>query len=340
MGKNFPAIFSLSEKPHLLGQTLGLIEKSFGYEAPFRFEKDFAPLMAERNHPHNYILLDESENVIAHLGARVSALKLQQHHFPLCMLGGIAVDEGHRGKGYLSSLMNHAISELRDEVSAFVLWSNQDLYQRYGFNLCGEQFESSSTPSAQIPFKKTKYHLLSFEEKKQIQKLYQLSLLAEPGLARSEKDWMEVESIEDADLYIERKGESIESYFFVGKGQDLQGIAHEFGSLDSLSELRKRARKISKVWGPVKISQEDTLQYQFMLLPGDRRIFTDLIKAYTQNRIEIILISHVHQKIEFRFEGVNQEMKMDEFLRGIFGPGRFEELRGLKPVFIRGLDSI
>ncbi len=340
MGKNFPAIFSLSEKPHLLGQTLALIEKSFGYQEPFRFDSDFAPLMASRNHSHNYILIDENEYVMAHLGARVAKLKLHHQHFPLCMLGGIAVAEAERSKGYLSVLMNHVISELRDEVSAFILWSNQNLYNRYGFHLCGEQYEASCTPSAQTNFKKTKYKSLNAEEKKQIQKLYQLSLLSEPGLERNEEDWNDVESIAATDLYLEKSGGSIEGYFFVGKGQDLQGVAHEFGSLSSIPTLRKKARKVAKVWGASEISSEDSLQYQFMLLPADRKMFSELIKIYTQQRIEVTQIHQVHQKVEFNFEGQGQELGLEEFLRGIFGPGRFEELNSLKSIFIRGLDSI
>lgn len=340
MGKIFPAIYSLSEKPHLLGQTLALIEDSFGYEAPFHFQSDFAPLMAPRNHRNNYILIGENENVIAHLGVRVTKLKRQHQLFPLCMLGGIAVAESHRGKGHFSTLMNHVISEFRDEMCALVLWSNQDLYRKYGFNLCGEQYESSFTPSAQSPFKKTKYQVLPDDEQKQIQKLYQLSLLSEAGLERTEEDWREIAAISDTDLYLEKKADSIESYFFVGKGQDLQGVAHEFGSLSSLPELRKRARKVAKVWGPSRLTDDDTLQYQFMLLPGERRLFSEFVKASSQNRIEVKKVSLVHQKIEFLFEGSHQEMALEDFLRGVLGPGRFEELQSQKPIYIRGLDSI
>lgn len=340
MGKIFPEIYSLSEKPHLLGQTLALIEQSFGYQEPFRFENDFAPLISPRNHSHNFILIDENEQVIAHLGARVSKLKIQHHQFPLCMLGGIAVAEAERGKGHLSTLMNHVISELRDEVAAFILWSNQDIYKKYGFYLCGEQYESSCTPSAQSLFQKTKYANLPGEEKKQIQKLYQFSLISEPGLERHEEDWLEIESITDSTLYIERNGEVIESYFFVGKGQDLQGIAHECGSLKSIPEIRKRARKVAKVWSPSKLTQEDTVQFQFMLLPGDRRIFSELIKLHSQQRIDVVQISHVNQKIDFLYQGEKQEMRLEDFLRGVFGPGKFEELQNSKPIFIRGLDSI
>ena len=88
MGK----IFRLSEKPSCFAATLKLIERSFGYKDPHSFEIDFAPLIDKSNFENCFILLDESEKVIAHIGAKDRTITLGNEKFIFTMLGGIAVD--------------------------------------------------------------------------------------------------------------------------------------------------------------------------------------------------------------------------------------------------------
>jgi predicted N-acetyltransferase YhbS len=105
MGKIFP----LSEKPSCYSATIKLIEKSFHYKKPNSFEIDFAPLIDKSNHHNCFILLDENENVVAHIGAKDRTFTLGNEKFTLTMLGGIAVDEELRGKGHFQTLMQEVL---------------------------------------------------------------------------------------------------------------------------------------------------------------------------------------------------------------------------------------
>ncbi len=340
MGKNFPLRTTLKESPSLWEETLQLIEKSFQYKSPNTFQEDFAPLMDPSNHHNCFIYTDENNKVIAHIGMKDKILKINGHEHLICLLGGIAVDEERRGEGLFRSLMEDVISERRSDCAFFLLWSDQEkLYKKFGFSLCGSQYEYPKSAGKEL-FEKTRYANLTPQDKGAIHYLFEKSF-AQKYLTptRLAGDWEQIAQINSADLFIKRDKQRIHSYFFMNKGQDLGGIIYEYGFLDDEATFFSQARNYGTLWTGYPIADSNTQQFQFMLCPADRKLFSQFVQDYTKvfTLREINLI-----KGEAFFDFAEETLSLDipEFLRGILGPGAFEELGNLPPIFISGLDSI
>jgi len=342
VGKKFPLITNLKEKPSCFSKTIQLIEKSFKYDGPQSFIKDFAPLVAPENHQNCYILIDENENVLAHIGVKEKNISVNGKNFLVSLLGGIAVDETQRGKGHFQTLMQDVLAEKRSDSAFFLLWSDlEKLYQKFGFYLCGDQFELSET-NGEKNFVKTKYFSLSSQEKKDVHFLYENSFCKTYlTLKRDDEDWKSIEAIESADLYIKKEHEKITSYFFMNKGQDLSGVIYEYADLKDLKKFMQEIRCYGKVWMGAPLLETDNIQFQFFMSPGDTKLLSSFINELTKGQILIRDINIMKQEVYFDFGGEVLALETQDFLRGIFGPGIFEELGvELKPIFLSGLDSI
>lgn len=340
MGKNFPQRTNLKESPSLRAETLALIEKSFQYQSPFSFEQDFAPLMDPANSHNSFVYTDESGKVVAHIGAKEKIVRLGKSEHTICLLGGIAVDEAKRGEGLFRSLMEDVLSEKRSDCAFFLLWSDQEkLYQKFGFTLAGAQYEygKSGKPDSYL---KSTYSSLSEADKKSLRSLFENSF-ARTYLTplRTEEDWKIIERMGSADLYIKKKGEELVSYFFLGKGQDLTGIIYEYGFTGNLEDFTPEIRAYGTVWTGTPVAQENTQQFQFMLAPADRNLFTSFIADYTKAFL-IREVSLMKGEVFFDFGEETLMLEIPEFLRGVFGPGAFEELGEIRPLFLSGLDSV
>ena len=336
MGKIFP----LSEKPSCLEATLKLIEKSFQYEKPNSFEIDFAPLIDKSNHKNCFIMIDENENVLAHIGVKERFFTLNNKKFAVTLIGGIAVDEARRGEGIFQELFQDVLAEKRSDTALFLLWSDlEKLYNKFGFHLCGTQFELSSG-NVQSPFVKTTYAALVEDERKQIRDLYNASFAKTYiTLERNDYEWEMISKITSADLYVQKHNGRIQSYYFQNKGQDLPGIIYEYGTKNELPAFLKEISQYGKVWFGADFIPSEQIQYQFFMGSGDLRLFTDLIAEITNKQFMIRNINIMKQEVYFDFNDETLMLELPDFMRGVFGPGVFEELE-IKTVFLSGLDSI
>lgn len=331
-------ISTLKAAPQLFSQTIALIEKSFEYDPANSFKVDFAPLVDESNFSNCFIMVDENENVVAHIGVcerRILGINI-------AMLGGIAVDEARRGEGFFQELMNDVMSEKKSDVAFFLLWSDQEkLYKKFGFHLCGTQIESPQTDEKKR-FIETKLHLLSEERLKQIKDIYKKSFAEMyTTVERSADDWTSLRAIASADLYIEEENDHITSYFFMNKGQDLEGIIYEYGTLNNIKDLIPLMSAYGRVWLGSNFIQSEEMQYQFFMAPGNTRLFGDFVKFYTHGKMVIHDINLLKQEIYFHFGEELLSLDIEDFFRGILGPGIFEEIESeVKPLFISGLVSI
>lgn len=330
-------ITTLKASPHLLKSTLELIESSFTYEKAHQFSTDFAPLIDKSNHHNCFIKIDEKENVIAHVG--VSERKLLG--LPVAMLGGIAVDEKHRGEGHFQELFGDVLAEKRSDVALFLLWSDQEkLYRKFGFHLCGTQLETQSH-GKRTGFNQTKYHLLTTNQQQRIQNLYRDSFSnLYTTVERNDDDWRALSQIRSADLFIKEINGVISGYFFMNKGQDLNDIIYEYGTEGKIEDFLTEISPFGKVWLALPLVETQEAQYQFFLAPGDTKIFAEFIRLHTRQQIQIRDINPMKQEVYFDFNEELLGLETEEFLRGMFGPAPFEELGEVKPIFISGLDSI
>ncbi|MFL5784377.1 MAG: GNAT family N-acetyltransferase [Bacteriovoracaceae bacterium] len=341
MGNNFPRRTTLKESPSLFEETLRLIEKSFHYKKPFSFQEDFAPLMDPSNHHNCFVYTDENNKVIAHIGMKDKILRVNNHDHMICLLGGIAVDEVRRGEGLFRSLMEDVLSEKRSDCAFFLLWSDQEkLYQKFGFTLCGSQYEYSKS-EGESHFEKTKFHSLVPKDKESLRELFTKNF-ATTYLTpqRSNDDWAMIEKTVSADLYIKRDKGIISSYFFMNKGQDLTGIIYEYGYRQEIEKFVSEVQKVGTVWTATPVSDNNTQQFQFMLAPADRRLFAGFMNDYTKGQFAVRDINLIKGEVYFDFNDETLSLEIPEFLRGVLGPGTFEELGDNAPLFLSGLDSI
>lgn len=341
MGNNFPRRTTLKESPSLFEETLRLIEKSFHYKKPFSFKDDFAPLMDPSNHHNCFIFTDENDKVIAHIGMKDKILRVNGKDHALCLLGGIAVDEERRGEGLFRSLMEDVISEKRSDCAFFLLWSDQEkLYKKFGFSLCGPQYEYAKE-NGNGNFEKTKFSELSPQERGAVQFLFEKSFATNALTpVRNAEDWDLISKTTSADLYIKRESGRPVAYFFMNKGQDLSGIIYEFGFQGDIEKFIREAKTYGTLWSPVPLADSNTQQFQFMLAPADRRMFAAFVHDYTGGKFQLRDINLIKGEVYFDFEEETLSLEIPEFLRGMLGPGPFEELGDAAPLFISGLDSI
>jgi predicted GNAT family N-acyltransferase len=332
-------ITTLHEASHHYSSALKLIEESFKYEEGHHFDIDFAPLIDKSNW-HNCFIKIQNEQVVAHIGV----LEKKIMGSPIAMIGGIAVDKSHRGQGHFQEIFQQVLSEKRSDVACFILWSdNEKLYKKFGFSLCGAQFEGPQTSLPELSkFHKTTLNALSTKELNEIKNLYHQSFAKNYlTLERSDEDWNILIKITSADLFIRTDNNRIESYFFMNKGQDLNGVIYEYGQIDNFSEFVRELQSYGRVWAPYSLFTEAEAQYQFMLSPANTRMFSNLVQIFTRDTIRIRDINIIKQEVYFEFNHELIALEIEDFLRGIWGPGCFEELgQDLRPLFISGLSSI
>ena len=325
-------ITNLKENPQFKAETLLLIEKAFDYSSENSFEVDFYPLMSEVNSNNCYILVEENK-VKAHVGVLQKKILIEEKEFHFSMYGGIAVLEEERGKGYFKKIFNFILEKNKDSF-IHLLWSDQlELYEKFNFHPAVEQFEyhqdlNDATEYSPIPFKN-----LSTDELKQMMKIYSNQGDLRP--AREMKDWEELQSITSTQLFLKRDDDNnIINYFFMNKGEDLNGVIIEVGSYDDYEEIKK----YGILWAPFALGTDYEILYATVLKIGEENKFMEFIRLYTEERINILSINK--ENISFKFEDSDFKLSHHEFITGVFGPSRFEELTELMPIYISGLDSI
>lgn len=334
-----PTHSTLKEKPQLFTPTIKLIESNFGYEPHFHYEKDFAPLMHENNFEHCHLSLSENDDVIGHVGVLLRKVTVLESEFTFAILGGIAVNENFQGKGYFKELIQHVIQTYESQVSCFILWSDlHDMYKKFGFSLCGAQFVLSGGAPKVVDIEKTLYSKLSDTDKKQIQTLYKDGFQTHYlSLNRTSDDWKKIELIDSANLFIQREGSEIQGYFFQNKGMDLHNIIYEYGHKTEFLKWQQDISTLGEVWSGIT-DEEAEVQYQFLMRPAGK--FTEFVKTYTRDMINIQRVDFSKDIITLMLIDEELELNIDDFLTGIFGPGRFDEVDYIPPLFISGLDSI
>lgn len=326
-------ITNLKESPLLKEQTIDLIEKSFGYESENSFEIDFYPLINEKNHSHCHLLVD-GETVVAHIGALSRKISLEKKDYTFTMFGGIAVNEDYRGKGHFSELFNSVLARYK-ESCFHLLWSDKlDLYEKFNFHPCIElnQYEQKNNNESypQLYEVEQTYLIdLAQEDLEQIKKLYTKS--HELRVERNDSDWDDLKSITSSQLYLVYSNDGLVNYFFKDKGQDLTQIIHEYGYIDK--EQLELMQNFGIVWSPQVFPDNGPL-YASLLRIQNEELFKSLVQNYSP-----IKVSKIKENIEFEFENNNYRLTQAEFLQGLFGPSRFEEI-STPYFFVSGLDSI
>lgn len=329
-------ISTLKELPSLSKESLNLIESAFGYSSNNSFAIDFYPLVCQANFENCYVLLDRENKILAHLAALPVKVRIKNIDFSWTFYGGIAVAPGEEGKGHFKKLFNYVLEQYQ-KSSLHFLWSDKlELYSKFEFYPTIDQFQYTKQDiKFNSDFIESSLNKISQDEFNQIKQLYNRN--NEIRVLRENEHWEKLKKITSTRLFIKKDQNKITNYFFMSKGEDLTDIIHEYGHISD-SELRDMLT-IGTVWTPFQNDEfENENLYGSLLKIGDSYEFSQFINIYTQNKITIEKVKD--DLVHFQFMDSTYTMSASEFLQGIFGPNRYEELSSLSPIFICGLDSI
>ena len=344
---------NLKISPHLIESTLKLIESALEYQKPNSFAQDFYPIFHPSNFENNHLLINDQNEVCAHIAVKLSTIIINQIEFPLIMLGGIAVEKKFQGQGLYKKLMADVLNRYQKKYCFALLWSDLDyLYRPFDFYQVFTQFQlKKKSPMEKLPsIEKTKLNKLTHGDKIQIQNLYKNSFCSKfISISREKTHWKTLEQIESADLFIRRDLKNIiGSYFFQNKGQDLQNIIYEYGTINNLEDWMIEITNYGEVWSshlPQNLNEDDYIistGAYLKILNTD--LFSNFIRHLTSNQITHLKIETYEtlneKKVKFNFKNDLIECNMESFLQGILGPNFFEDFNQSKPIFISGIDSI
>lgn len=324
---------NLAESPVYYDDTIKMIEKSFDYTSDNKFDIDFYPLMNRENHMNCHLIVNDNK-VVAHVGVLLKTITIDTKTFNIAMYGGIAVDESERGKGHFKNIFTEVINKYKDNC-IHLLWSDHlEMYEKFNFYPAIEQFEYNDSLEDAFGFEPTTLVQLSQIDIMSLDSIY--SSQDDIRIDRSIDDWKTLSKITSTQLYIKRTNGRISNYFFMNKGEDLNGVVIEVGSFEDFEEIKN----FGIVWSPefLDFPYEGDVLYAAVLKIGDETKFKEFISSYTDNEIDITNINN--EVIEFRFEGSDFSLSENEFITGVFGPSRFNELEDIFPLYISGLDSI
>ena len=338
-------ISNLKVRPELYDQTIKLIESSFDYSKGESFQIDFFPLVEKKNAHHNFIL-EEGGEVLGHVGVKTREIGNTNLKLKVALIGGVAVSEKHRGKGFLTKLLTEVFKKFDKNVGLYILWGDEiNIYKKFDFYLAGGLVESieAYNPNFNNRYTKTKFKDISIKDFNQIKRIYQeFSLKNYISFLRNDEEWETLKKIESVDLYIlKSKNEKILGYFCQNKGMDLKGIVHEFGYLiDHQNEISELFHSL-KTWYPssatIKFPGKNI--YQALFRMGNVEIFNEFLGKRSH---EELLISKCGKwEVKIKFKNKTLAIPKEFFFQRIFGPFPPKDLEEIScQFFFSGLDSV
>lgn len=329
---------TLDQYSHLKDILNKEIEKAFHYKDGNSFNTDFFQLMKESNHNNCHLLLDEKENLIAHIGVRPVTLHYKGQELKTLLLGGIVTKEEFQGKGHFKELYNHIKSIYKDNYSLAILWSdNMSVYKKLGYSQFGLTAVIGDTPSTEEEIKRRGYQDISIQEipKDKLAKKYNESYKETISIKRSLTEWNDIQKISSMKIYMNE----YDDYLFFEKGQDLKGIIHECSFANNKEELSKF--KGLQLLNPTPLDDDSFyihLAWGKIINTSD---FSKFLSAITNGQVSISEFLADSNKITLTINNESYLFKREELLPLLFGPEQAIELQSLIPqIYITGADSI
>jgi len=338
---------NLGRNPEYYEQTINLIETAFNYSESNSFESDFAPLVHPLNHQNLHILI-EDDQVVAHIGIRLRDFGHQNLSSPVALIGGIAIKDSHRGQGLFKSFFEEIIELYKDKVSLLFLWSDLDsLYKKFNFYQTGGIIQTGERIflESDVDNQYTKYKANEITDKdfSRLKDLYSLYFEKNhTSLLRDDFSWSLIKDIKSTDFYVFKKNNKIESYFCVGKGQDLEHIIHEFVANPIVQDEVEEFVNQFRLWLPLAENekyQKSKVLFSCFMKIGNENLFKELINNWFTNDLYVFEIND--NEVYFEFKNEEFTLPQQDFLTSVFGPSQVKEFSTYsKPLFISGLDSI
>lgn len=232
----------LKEAP--LTERLALIHSAFNYSSEHSFAIDFLPLFNSAYDSSFYVAYI-GNNLVGHIAYSKRKILIANKFYDATFIGAIAVAREYRGQGIFQKLFTLTLDELQATTDIFMLWSGEPkLYEKYGFNECGHVYQWGEL-EYNADIKETAH--LSDDELEQIKELYKQSW---PNrVIRTDEQWTQLRKMHSVKVFLIKKNDQVHHYGLIGKGADLSGVIHEYGSRE-IESFKTQFSKM-KVWSPV-----------------------------------------------------------------------------------------
>jgi hypothetical protein len=245
--KNFSVIHPKKDE---LGKIDQLVSEKLQYPADSAYKDDFPRMLSEDNLEHLYGIKDSTtDEWISHVGVLpLNFTDSNNKVIKLLILGAVATETDHQGKGHASSLIERILSDFENKVDQVLLWGEiPEFYAKFGFKesdqdqliILPSDFKAEN-PTADIQivsrnelesdFYKTIYNEQAFK------------------VERSDTDWEKILSTEGTLILGAKSKEGRPlAYMATDKGQDFPGIIHEWiGDPTALQILLEEMIKVAE----------------------------------------------------------------------------------------------
>jgi predicted N-acetyltransferase YhbS len=334
---------TLSNSPSYLEETLSLLEDAFKYPSHHKFLTDFYPLLGTHNHNHCHILIKDNK-VVGHIGVNKRTISYKGDTLEVILIGAIAIHSSYRGQGVFSKFFKSILKTYKDKASLMFLWSDlTSLYNKFDFYEAGGIIQTGRKTllkeSIASSWIESNFKDISNDHFEQIKNLY--NKRADLHVIREEKHWSAIKEISSARLFYKLdKSDNIDSYFILGKGNDLSDIIHEYASSDEQSFLNEF--DTYKLWLPERynsIYHKKDIHFGYFISITNLPKFSSFLFGITDKRLE--LTGSSKEEYIFKFDDKEFNLEKNAFLTSLFGPNPIKEFEEVFPgLMIHGLDSI
>jgi predicted N-acetyltransferase YhbS len=144
-------------KPDEVEELNRFLERAYGHGYNF-FRRNSSNIWPEK--PEYCLVMENEGRIVGHVGTYPLELKVGSCTIPAGGIGAVAADPEHRGKGYMTRLMQQSIENMKGKGMVLsVLWGNRRRYSHFDYESCGLKyilnfsrscFERSGTKPVQV----------------------------------------------------------------------------------------------------------------------------------------------------------------------------------------------
>ena len=205
--------------------------------------------------------------IAAHAAMLPTECKLGEQKLALGVIGAVATDPAHRGKGLASALVRSLVAHAaKERIPLVLLWSEAPgFYERLGFVEGGR--ETIHVFDREPPLPRDDFRVRR-ARKDDLTAMRFLHAREPSGLRRGPREWEILFAMPATRFHVLERQGRIAAYGVVGKGADLQGCIHEWGGEESLVT--------ALVAG---IMRNEDLKEIFVMTPPWKRAAADLLSG-------------------------------------------------------------
>jgi GNAT superfamily N-acetyltransferase len=220
------------------------------HQLDWPYQREYPLVLSETNLQTSWcIFADQKLAAHASLWPRTLTHISGSNSIKIGLVGNVATDPDHRGCGLMSTLFKHLIKKAQEQdIKALILWSDLlEFYQKLGFSSIGREFRFILAPKDKPNLTSIQKVDLSDLNDGDLIRMLQLKPKLEWTIHRSRDEFRSLLGIPNTAIFIRRQGHKITSWLAIGKGSDLQGVIHEWGSA-SATELLNDVQTVIAAW--------------------------------------------------------------------------------------------